>query len=94
MDGIGSETLIPTTTGIKRKTREPTYNELVEEVKTLRAELKECRKQYKAVVPQYNKLWRQVNKSRDEIRILTEKNQGLVLDNNTLREIAWSADSD
>ena len=86
--------LIPTTTGIKRKTREPTYNELLDEVKTLRAELKECRIQYKAVVPEYNKLWRQVNKSRDEIKILTEKNQGLVLDNNTLRSIAWYADSD
>ena len=94
MDEIVPEPLIPTTTGIKRKTREPTYNELVEEVKTLRAELKECRKQYKAVVPEYNKLWRQVNKSRDDIKILTEKNQGLVLDNNTLRSIAWYADSD
>ena len=94
MDETGSEPLIPTTTGIKRKTREPTYNELVEEVKTLRAELKELHKQYKAVVPQYNKLWRQVNRSKDEIRILTETNQGLVLDNNTLRSIAWYADSD
>ena len=94
MDEIVPEPLIPTTTGIKRKTREPTYNELADEVKTLRAELKECRKQYKAVVPEYNKLWRQVNKSRDEIKILTEKNQGLVLDNNTLRQIAWYADSD
>ena len=94
MDEIVPEPLIPTTTGIKRKTREPTYNELVEEVKTLRAELKELHKQYKAVVPQYNKLWRQVNKSKDEIRRLTETNQGLVLDNNTLRSIAWYADSD
>ncbi len=41
MDEIVPEPLIPTTTGIKRKTREPTYNELVDEVKTLRAELKE-----------------------------------------------------
>ena len=94
MDETGSEPLIPTTTGIKRKTREPTYNELLDEVKTLRAELKECRIQYKAVVPEYNKLWRQVKKSRDEIKILAEKNQGLVLDNNTLRSIAWYADSD
>ena len=86
--------LIPTTTGIKRKTREPTYNELADEVKTLRAELKECRKQYKAVVPEYNKLWRQVKKSKDEYKILADKNQGLVLDNNTLRSIAWYADSD
>ena len=94
MDEIVPEPLIPTTTGIKRKTREPTYNELVEEVKTLRAELKECRIQYKAVVPEYNKLWRLVKKSKHEIKILADKNQGLVLDNNTLREIAWSADSD
>jgi ribosomal protein L29 len=86
--------LIPTTTGIKRKTREPTYSELLDEVKTLRAELKECRIQYKAVVPEYNKLWRQVKKSKDEIKILADKNQGLVLDNNTLRSIAWYADSD
>jgi ribosomal protein L29 len=86
--------LIPTTTGIKRKTREPTYNELLDEVKTLRAELKECRIQYKAVVPEYNKLWRQVKKSKDEYKILADKNQGLVLDNNTLRSIAFYADSD
>ena len=94
MDEIVPEPLIPTTTGIKRKTREPSYRELLDEVKTLRAELKECRIQYKAVVPEYNKLWRQVKKSRDEIKILAEKNQGLVLDNNTLRSIAWYADSD
>ena len=86
--------LIPTTTGIKRKTREPTYSELLDEVKTLRAELKECRIQYKAVVPEYNKLWRQVKKSKDEYKILADKNQGLVLDNNTLRSIAFYADSD
>ena len=86
--------LIPTTTGTKRKAREPTYNELLDEVKTLRAELKECRIQYKAVVPEYNKLWRQVKKSKDEYKILADKNQGLVLDNNTLRSIAWYADSD
>ena len=94
MDEIVPEPSIPATTGIKRKTRDPSYSELLDEVKTLKAKLKECRIQYKAVVPEYNKLWRQVNKSRDEIKILTEKNQGLVLDNNTLREIAWSADSD
>jgi ribosomal protein L29 len=94
MDEIVPEPLIPTTTGIKRKTREPTYSELLDEVKTLRAELKECRIQYKAVVPEYNKLWRQVKKSKDEYKILADKNQGLVLDNNTLRSIAWYADSD
>ena len=92
MDEIVPEPLIPTTTGIKRKTREPTYNELLDEVKTLRAELKECRIQYKAVVPAYNKLWQQVEKSKDEYKVLADKNQGLVLDNNTLRSIAFFSD--
>ena len=43
---------IPATTGIKRKA-EPSYDELKEEVKELKAKLKESRDQYNAVVPKY-----------------------------------------
>jgi predicted nuclease with TOPRIM domain len=94
MDEIVPEPSIPATTGIKRKTRDPSYSELLDEVKTLKAKLKECRNQYKAVVPKYNKLWQQVEKSKDEYKVLADKNQGLVLDNNTLRSIAFFSDSD
>ena len=86
------EPSIPATTGIKRKTREPSYSELLDEVKILKAKLKECRDQYKAVVPKYNKLWQQVEKSKEDYRVLADKNQGLVLDNNTLRSIAFFSD--
>ena len=79
---------IPVTTGVKRKA-EPTYDELKNEVKELRAKLKESRDQYNAVVPKYNTLWRQVEKSKEDYSVLADKHQGLVLDNNTLRSIAF-----
>ena len=82
---------IPATTGIKRKA-EPSYDELKEEVKELKAKLKESRDQYNAVVPKYNKLWQQVEKSKEDYRVLADKNQGLVLENNTLRSIAFFSD--
>ena len=95
MDEIVPEPSIPATTtipGIKRKTWDPSYSELLDEVKTLKAKLKECRNQYKAVVPKYNKLWQQVEKSKEDYRVLADKHQGLVLDNNTLRSIAFFSD--
>ena len=92
MDEIVPEPSIPATTGIKRKTREPSYSELLDEVKTLKAKLKECRNQYKAVVPKYNKLWQQAEKHKEDYRVLADKNQGLVLENNTLRSIAFFSD--
>ena len=82
---------IPVTTGVKRKA-EPTYDELKNEVKELRAKLKESRDQYNAVVPKYNTLWRQVEKSKEDYSVLADKHQGLVLDNNTLRSIAFFSD--
>ena len=92
MDEIVPEPSIPATTGIKRKTRDPSYSELLDEVKILKAKLKECRDQYNAVVPKYNKLWQQVEKSKEDYRVLADKHQGLVLDNNTLRSIAFFSD--
>ena len=82
---------IPATTGRKRKA-EPSYNELLDEVKELKAKLKESRDQYNAVVHKYNKLWQQVEKSKEDYRVLADKHQGLVLDNNTLRSIAFFSD--
>ena len=82
---------IPVTTGVKRKA-EPSYEELKNEVKELRAKLRECRDQYNAVVPKYNSLWRQVEKSKQDDSELADKHQGLKLDNNTLRSIAFFSD--
>ena len=82
---------VPVTTGIKRKA-EPSYDELKNEVKELRAKLKESRDQYNAVVPKYNSLWRQVEKAKKDYSELADKHQGLVLDNNTLRSIAFFSD--
>jgi uncharacterized coiled-coil DUF342 family protein len=79
---------VPVTTGIKRKA-EPSYDELKNEVKELRAKLKESRDQYNAVVPKYNSLWRQVEKAKQDYSELADKHQGLVLTNNTLRSIAF-----
>jgi predicted phage-related endonuclease len=86
-----SEPPIPVTTGIKRKA-EPTYDELKDEVKRLRAKLKESRDQYNAVVPKYNILWRKVEKAKQDYSELAEKHQGLILDNNTLRSINFFSD--
>ena len=44
-------------TGVKRK-GEPTYDELSEEIKRVRASLKDSRVQYNIVVKKYNILWR------------------------------------
>ena len=82
---------IPVTTGIKRKA-EPTYDELKDEVKRLRASLKESRAQYNAVVPKYNILWRRLEKAKQDYSELAEKHQGLILDNNTLRSINFFSD--
>ena len=86
------EPSIPATTGIKRKADPSSYDELREEVKVLKSQLKESKDQYNAVVPKYNKLWRQVEKYKEDYRVLADKNQGLVLDNNTLRSIAFFSD--
>jgi uncharacterized coiled-coil DUF342 family protein len=82
---------VPVTTGIKRKA-EPSYDELKDEVKELRAKLKESRDQYNAVVPKYNSLWRQVEKAKKDYSELADKHQGLVITNNTLRSIAFFSD--
>ena len=82
---------VPVTTGIKRK-RSPTYDELKDEVKELKAKLKESRDQYNAVVPKYNSLWRQVEQAKQDYSELADKHQGLVLDNNTLRSISFFSD--
>ena len=86
-----SEPPIPVTTGIKRKA-EPTYDELKDEVKRLRASLKESRAQYNAVVPKYNILWRRLEKAKQDYSELAEKHQGVILDNNTLRSINFFSD--
>ena len=86
------EPSIPATTGIKRKADPSSYDELREEVKVLKSQLKESKDQYNAVVPKYNKLWRQVEKYKEDYRVLADKNQGLVLENNTLRSIAFFSD--
>ena len=83
---------IPATTGIKRKAEPSSYDELREEVKRLKSQLKESKDQYNAVVPKYNKLWRQVERYKEDHRVLADKNQGLVLENNTLRSIAFFSD--
>ena len=77
---------IPVTTGVKRKA-EPSY-----EVKELRTKLRDCRDQYNAVVPKYNSLWRQFEKAKQDYSELADKHQGLKLDNNTLRSIAFFSD--
>ena len=82
---------IPVTTGVKRKA-EPSYDELKDEVKELRAKLKESRDQYNAVVPKYNSLWRQVEKAKQDYSELADKHQGLILTNNTLQSIAFFSD--
>ena len=82
---------IPVTTGIKRKA-EPTYDELKDEVKRLKAELKESRLQYNTVVPKYNILWRKLDKAKQEYSELAGKHQRLILDNNTLRSINFFSD--
>jgi molecular chaperone GrpE (heat shock protein) len=86
------EPSIPATTGIKRKADPSSYDELREEVKILKSQLKESKNQYNAVVPKYNKLWRQAEKHKEDYRVLADKNQGLVLENNTLRSIAFFSD--
>ena len=83
--------IIPVTTGVKRKA-EPSYEDLKNEVKELRAKLRECRDQYNAVVPKYNKLWRQVEKAKQDYSELADKHQGLKLANNTLCSIAFFSD--
>jgi uncharacterized coiled-coil DUF342 family protein len=86
-----SKPSVPVTTGIKRKA-EPSYDELKDEVKELRAKLKESRDQYNAVVPKYNSLWRQVEKAKQDYSELADKHQGLILTNNTLQSIAFFSD--
>ena len=46
------EPSIPATTGIKRKADPSSYDELREEVKVLKSQLKESKDQYNAVVDQ------------------------------------------
>ena len=82
--------VLSVTTG-KRKA-EPSYEDLKNEVKELKAKLRECRDQYNSVVPKYNKLWRQVEKAKQDYSELADKHQGLKLDNNTLRSIAFFSD--
>ena len=82
---------IPVTTGTKRKA-EPTYDELKEEVKRVRASLKESRVQYNSVVTKYNILCRRHEKQKQDYSELAEKHQGAILDLNTLRSINFFSD--
>ena len=86
-----TEPPIPVTTGIKRKA-EPTYDELKEEVKRVRASLKESRVQYNIVVKKFNILWRSREEVVQEYSELAEKHQGAILDLNTLRSINFFSD--
>ena len=86
-----TSTSVPVTTGSKRK-RSPTYDELKDEVKELKAKLKESRDQYNAVVPIYSNLWRQVEQAKQDYRELADKQQELILNNNTLRSISFFGD--
>ena len=78
-------------TGVKRKGG-PTYDELSEEIKRVRASLKESRVQYNIVVKKYNILWRSREKVVQEYSELADKHQGAILDINTLRSINFFAD--
>ena len=82
---------IPVTTGIKRKGG-PTYDELSEEIKRVRASLKKSRVQYNIVVKKYNILWRSREKVVQEYSELADKHQGAILDINTLNSINFFAD--
>ena len=78
-------------TGVKRKAG-PSYDELSEEIKRVRASLKESRVQYNIVVKKFNILWRSREKVVQEYSELAEKHQGAILDLNTLRSINFFAD--
>ena len=82
---------LKTITGTKRK-GEPTYDELSEEIKRVRASLKDSRVQYNTVVKKYNILWRSREKVVQEYSELADKYQGALLDINTLRSIKFFAD--
>ena len=82
---------LKTITGTKRK-GEPTYDELSEEIKRVRASLKDSRIQYNTVVKKFNILWRSREKVVQEYSDLADKYQGALLDNKTLRSINFHSD--
>ena len=82
---------LKTITGVKRK-GEPTYDELSEEIKRVRASLKDSRIQYNTVVKKFNILWRSREKVVQEYSDLADKYQGALLDNKTLKSINFHAD--
>ena len=82
---------LKTITGTKRK-GEPTYDELVEEIKRVRASLKDSRIQYNAVVKKFNILWRSREKVVQEYSDLSDKYHRALLDNKTLRSINFHSD--
>ena len=78
-------------TGTKRK-GEPTYDELVEEIKRVRASLKDSRVQYNAAVKKINILVRSREKVLQEYSDLSDKYHRALLDNKTLRSINFHSD--
>ena len=82
---------LKTITGTKRK-GEPTYDELVEEIKRVRASLKNSRVQYNAVVKKVNILVRSREKVVQEYSDLSDKYHRALLDNKTLRSINFHSD--
>ena len=82
---------LKTITGTKRK-GEPTYDELVEEIKRVRASLKNSRVQYNAEVKKVNILVRSREKVVQEYSDLSDKYHRALLDNKTLRSINFHSD--
>ena len=78
-------------TGTKRK-GEPTYDELVEEIKRVRASLKDSRVQYNAAVKKVNILVRSRERVLQEYSDLSDKYNRALIDNETLHSINFHAD--
>ena len=78
-------------TGTKRK-GEPTYDELVEEIKRVRASLKDSRVQYNAAVKKIDILVRSREKVLKEYSDLSDKYNRALIDNETLQSINFFAD--
>ena len=78
-------------TGTKRK-GEPTYDELVEELKRVRASLKDSRVQYNAAVKKVNILVRSRERVLQEYSDLSDKYNRALIDNETLHSINFHAD--
>ena len=82
---------LKTITGTKRK-GEPTYDELSEEIKRVKASLKDSRVQYNAAVKKVNILVRSREKVLQEYSDLSDKYNRALLDNETLHSINFHAD--